>query len=133
MKHFDAPARFGINAMELLINEMMNLGADRCRLLAKAFGGGHVLPGITNKNSPGKKISSFVTDFLEAESICLSAFDLGGNHGRHVLFHTDTGAAFVKKIPLLRFQGICRSEEKAVGKFREEMDKPGQITLFNNI
>ena len=26
MKHFDAPARFGINAMELLINGMMNLG-----------------------------------------------------------------------------------------------------------
>ena len=37
---YDYNARYGINAMELLINEMVGLGAVRSRLIAKVFGGG---------------------------------------------------------------------------------------------
>src|SRR5262245_42002874 len=37
------PTRYGINAMEILINEIMRLGGDRRRLQAKAFGGAAVL------------------------------------------------------------------------------------------
>ena len=35
--------RYGIHAMELLINDMMKLGAQRARLQAKVFGGGAIL------------------------------------------------------------------------------------------
>lgn len=35
-----ASARFGVYAMELLINDMIRIGADRTRLVAKVFGGG---------------------------------------------------------------------------------------------
>src|SRR5580658_1868975 len=38
-----ASARYGIHAMELLINDCMKVGADRAKLEAKVFGGGHVL------------------------------------------------------------------------------------------
>ncbi len=130
LKHFDAPARFGINAMELLINEMMKLGAGRHRLLAKAFGGGHVLHGIDDENGPGRKISDFVTEFLQAESIRLAACDLGGNHGRHVHFETDTGDAWVKKIPKVHIQNIRQKEQKAFRQIRKKIEKPGNITLF---
>jgi len=34
-----ASARFGVYAMEVLINEMIHLGADRRRMVAKVFGG----------------------------------------------------------------------------------------------
>ena len=37
--------RYGINAMELLINEMYKLGARRSCLKAKAFGGGNLFKG----------------------------------------------------------------------------------------
>ncbi|MGH7767165.1 MAG: chemotaxis protein CheD, partial [Candidatus Binatia bacterium] len=39
----DQPTRYGINAMEVLINEIMKLGGERRRLRAKVFGAGHVL------------------------------------------------------------------------------------------
>ena len=35
--------RYGIHAMELLINEMLKQGAQRSNLKAKVFGGGDVL------------------------------------------------------------------------------------------
>src|SRR5687767_7179011 len=52
MNHFMLPegadadnptsARYGVNAMELLISEIMKLGGTRKRFQAKIFGGGHV-------------------------------------------------------------------------------------------
>lgn len=81
LKQFDAPARFGINAMELLINKMLMLGADRQRFLAKAFGGAHVLPGIASENNPGRKISEFVKTFLINEFIPLTSCSLGEIRG----------------------------------------------------
>lgn len=36
--------RYGVNAMELLINKMLNTGAEKKHLRAKAFGGGSLLP-----------------------------------------------------------------------------------------
>ena len=38
--------RYGIHAMELLINAMLKAGADRANLQAKAFGGGNVLQNL---------------------------------------------------------------------------------------
>jgi chemotaxis protein CheD len=50
----DDSARFGINAMELLINEMVGLGAIRSRLVAKVFGGGNIL-GLSPEYQQGIK------------------------------------------------------------------------------
>ena len=50
MRHFDVSARYGINAMELLINKMMQLGGSRNRFLAKVFGGAHLFPAISKEN-----------------------------------------------------------------------------------
>ena len=40
LKVFNDSARYGINAMELLINKMLSLDARRRSLRAKVFGGG---------------------------------------------------------------------------------------------
>lgn len=55
LKDFSDSTRYGINAMELLINMIMNLGGNRNRLVAKAFGGGNILAGISEENGPGQK------------------------------------------------------------------------------
>ena len=47
-----AGERYGDTAMEVLINEMIRLGADRRRMVAKVFGGGRVLQGFGNLNEP---------------------------------------------------------------------------------
>ena len=132
LKHFDAPARFGINAMELLINKIMTLGADRRRLIAKAFGGAHILPCISDENNTGRKNSDFVMAFLKNESIPLTSYRLGGNHGCHVHFHTNTGMVFVKKIPSAQIPTLCAHERKTLGRIRKTVKKPGTITIFKN-
>ena len=42
----NSSGRYGSFAMELLINEMMKMGAQRSSMEAKVFGGGQVISGI---------------------------------------------------------------------------------------
>ena len=78
--------RYGINAMELVINEMLKLGAKRENLHAKAFGGSTLLPS-TNRSDKficvGEVNCRFIVEFLKNDGIpliwvetreCLSVF-----------------------------------------------------------
>jgi len=132
LNHFDVSARYGVNAMELLINRMMKLGAKRNSLQAKVFGGAHVLPSISRENGVGDKISAFVIEFLQMENIRLINSDIGGSDSRKVFFYTDTGDAYVKKLPSLQLQKIARKEKKASRRVKDIASKPGDITLFED-
>lgn len=93
----DKNPRCGIHAMELLINELMKIGADRKKLVAKAFGGASVLEGI-KLLSIGNENAKFVREFLATEKIPLVAERLGGTHAVHLYFRTDTGRATVHTV-----------------------------------
>ncbi len=93
--------RYGIHAMELLINEMLKQGAKKHRLQAKAFGGGNVLK--TSKDTPnflcvGSVNTRFIQEFLENEKIPLVASNLGGDLGRVIHFFSSDYSVLVKKI-----------------------------------
>ena len=130
MKHFDDVARYGVNAMELLINKMLILGAKRGRMVAKAFGGGHIIPAISEKNGIGQQNIAFTLDFLGKEGIRLISQDLGGKDSRKVSFQTDTGVVFLKRIPSVRFECIEKEEKKRLGIVREEVKIAGDVDLF---
>jgi chemotaxis protein methyltransferase CheR len=107
MNHFMLPfhtrdtavsARYGVHAMELLINEIMKLGGDRRRLLAKVFGGADVLHIRTPGMSIGRRNVDFIHQFLATERIPIAAKRLGGDSPLRVHFMTDTGVAFVKAL-----------------------------------
>ena len=112
MVPFDDSARYGINAMELLINKILNLGGKRCTIIAKAFGGGHILPAISRGNGVGRRNAKFVIDFLDNEGIRIVSCDLGGRESRKIYFHTDTGEVLVKRIRHNCFEKIAREEKK---------------------
>lgn len=108
MNHFMLPfhtsdptvsARYGIHAMELLINEIMKLGGDRRRLQAKVFGGSSVLRFEDSPWNVAQRNCQFVRDFLHTEKIPIVAQRLGGNQPLRVYFMTDTGKALVKVLP----------------------------------
>jgi len=90
--------KYSENAMECLLREILDLGGNRRHLVAKAFGGAHVIPVMYHGFSVGNKIISFVEDFLKRERIIVIAKDLGGIYTRKVCFYTDSGKAFVKRI-----------------------------------
>ncbi len=94
---FGAPARYGSNAMELLINEMLKSGASRHRLEAKLFGGGHIQTMITS-SSVGQRNANFARQYLAAENIKILSEDLYGFSARKVYFFTDTGVVKVKRL-----------------------------------
>jgi chemotaxis receptor (MCP) glutamine deamidase CheD len=92
-----ASARYGVNAMELLINELIRLGARRSRLEAKVFGGGNVLVSITSIDV-GEMNAGFVSSFLREEAIPVVASDLRGTAPRQVRYEPKSGRAFVRPL-----------------------------------
>ncbi len=126
---FDDSARYGINAMEQLINEIVNLGGVRSRFQAKVFGGGHLL-GLSEKNRPGPKNVQFVLDFLKMEKIKLAGHNTGGPYSRKLYFHTDTFEAFLKKTEAKGSDQFMEKEAMQIKKVKSIATAPGEITLF---
>lgn len=77
--------RFGIHAMELLINEMLKKGAVRKELKAKVFGGANMLISSNAEGStvPQKNVE-FAMRFLEKERIPVVNSDVGGTTARKI-------------------------------------------------
>jgi len=93
----DASGRYGSYAMELLINEMMKLGARRETLQAKIFGGGQVMANFTTMNV-GERNTRFVQDYLATERIPIVSEDVLDIYPRKVVFFPVTGKAMVKRL-----------------------------------
>lgn len=130
MLHFDSAARYGVNAMELLINRIMAIGGNRFQLVAKVFGGAHLLPSISIENGVGKKNAEFVVAFLKMEKIRITGCDVGGYESRKIYFHTDTGDVFLKRISSSFYSKINQREMKMMNKIQKQVQKPTNITLF---
>ncbi|MGA2447063.1 MAG: CheR family methyltransferase [Polyangiaceae bacterium] len=91
------PARFGFAAMELLIEGLLQNGAQRDRLRAKVFGASHVLAG--NYQDISAINIAFIREYMEAAELPILAEKLGQNGALQIVFETDTGRAFVRELP----------------------------------
>ncbi len=105
--------RYGIYAMELLINDMMRLGAKRKNLRAKAFGGATIVSQsqeVGNFYCVGQVNSKFIREFLENERIPLVAESLGGELGRVIHFSNGDFVVNVRKIRQDRSKALARRD-----------------------
>lgn len=104
----------GINAMELLINDVLKLGARRNRLRAKAFGGARMIAGLSDI---GKVNINFTLDFLETEGIHCEQHSLGGETARHIMFWPTSGRALqkIRRDEVLLDEHIVQQEEHGNG------------------
>lgn len=125
----DEPARYGSHAMELLINELLKLGARRDRLEAKVFGGGNVLQGFT-QSPVGTRNAEFIRRYLGAERVRIVAEDLGGIHPRKVGFFPVDGRAFVKRLPHAHDAQVRDVETRYVERLRKD-PVAGTVELFS--
>lgn len=99
--HISEAGRYGIHAMELLINDMMARGAQRQHLRAKIFGGATILFGESRESNfqcVGQVNCKFIREFLTNERIPVDAEDLGGNFGRVIHFSNFDFAVHCRKI-----------------------------------
>ena len=120
-------ARYGIHAMELLINGIMKKGARRENLKAKVFGGAKM---SANLSDIGASNADFVQRFLRDESIPVISSSVGGTSARRVRFHPTTGAAQQTQVKDDRRLGeVERAAAKPVPPPPQAADA-GAVTLF---
>jgi chemotaxis protein CheD len=91
--------RFGNTAISELLSRMLALGSRRTDLCAKIFGGASTLAqsrfGVP---SLGAKNVDVARHILGVEGIPILAQDVGGFAGRKVVFRTDEGHVWVKRL-----------------------------------
>ncbi|MEJ1993331.1 MAG: chemotaxis protein CheD [Maritimibacter sp.] len=108
----------GVNGMELLINGLLRLGADRRSLKAKVFGGAKMIQGLSDE---GTRNGEFVIEFLAREEIEYLGGDLGGTRARRIEFWPGSGRARMKYVE----QAVPVKEVKPPKK-----DDSGDLELF---
>ncbi|HUK25766.1 MAG TPA: chemotaxis protein CheD [Terriglobales bacterium] len=124
--------RYGVHAMELLINRIMKLGGRKEALHAKLFGGARMLglsPGMIDIPEMN---CSFTLKFLATEGITVEAFRLGGTQAMSVIFETATGKALVRCVPRTQDNKLMADEEAYETRiYRASHRKhPGGVSLF---
>ncbi len=87
--------RYGVYAMEVLINAMLSMGAARHRLKARIFGGATMRQGF--RDIGGTNIG-FARNFLRNERIALVGEDVGGSSARRVEFRPAVGLARCRSV-----------------------------------
>ena len=88
-------ARYGIHAMKLLLEHVMQLGGGRASLEAKVFGAGRVMEGMSDV---GRQNADFALRYLKEQKIRIAAVDVGDVFPRKIYFSPATGQVFVKRI-----------------------------------
>ncbi len=121
-------ARYGTYAMEILINQLLKMGAKRSNLEAKVFGGGAVLRGFTVSNV-GERNAEFVLRFLGLEKIPVVAKDLLDIYPRKVYFFPNTGLVRVKRLKNVHNDTIVDRETEYKTRLQHS-DLAGDVELF---
>jgi len=125
----DGSGRYGSFAMELLINEMLKLGARRETMQAKIFGGGQVMAGFTTMNV-GERNTQFVQDYLATERIPIVSQDVLDIHPRKVCFFPVTGKALVKRLAHSHPETLVVEERRGNAATVAKSNAGGSVDLF---
>jgi len=125
----DGSGRYGSYAMELLINEMIKLGARRETMQAKVFGGGAVMAGFTTMNV-GERNTRFVLDYLATERIPVVSQDVLDIHPRKVCFFPVTGKALVKRLAHSHPESLVAEERRGNAALVAKSNAGGSVDLF---
>lgn len=119
-------ARYGMFAMESLINGILKAGGRKDRLEFKVFGGGNV---INNSARIGSKNAQFIRDFLKREGFKITSEDLEGDQPRRIHYYPDTGKVMMRKLNRKEDMLVVEEETRYT---RQISSKPveGDIDLF---
>jgi chemotaxis protein CheD len=123
-------AKYGMFAMEMLINDLLKMGVRKAALKAKVFGGASVLR--LSAGSPARIPQSnidFALEYLREEGIPVAASDVGGREPRKIFFYARTGKVLLKRIAPSMEVLVEREESRYYASLSEKKPE-GPITLF---
>lgn len=119
-------ARYGVFAMESLINGILKAGGRKERLEVKVFGGGNV---IKNSAKIGSKNALFIREFLAREGYHVFTSDLEGEYPRRIHYFADTGRVLMRKLRRKDDLAVV-AEEKKYATTIASAPVEGAIDLF---
>ena len=95
--------RYGDVAVSVLLQKLLEAGADRGQLRAKVFGGGCLFDSMRESASKkeqhlGSRNVEVALDMLMKARIPVISSDVGTYRGQRVVFHTDSGESLVKSL-----------------------------------
>ena len=122
----DGSTRYGLFAMESLVNEILKRGSLKKNLRAKLFGGGQI---IENMSDIGQKNIRFARKFLFSEAIPLESHDLGLSFPRKVNFFPFSGKVMVKRLQSLHNNTIEMREQRYMLALNTQ-PVTGEVELF---
>jgi chemotaxis protein CheD len=93
----DRTARYGITAINSLIDVLEKNGASKKNFISKIFGGGHVLGTDTGINAIPDDNIRLARIMMEMEDIPIVSSDVGENYTRKLLMDVKTGKVFLRK------------------------------------
>lgn len=118
--------RYGNYAMEHLINTILSHGGRRKNLEIKVFGGGKIIPALTDV---GMKNIDFVLSYIDQEGLKLLSQDLGDIYPRKVIYFPKTGKVGMKKIQDLHNDTIAQRERQYFNSLKNAPVE-GNVELF---
>jgi len=117
-------ARYGVYALECLVNQVLEGRGRRGDLEAKVFGGGRVIDG---GGDIGKGNIDLVRKFFATENIPIEAEDLGDTFARRIRYWPKSGRAQVQRIPMARAADVVKTERRAASTI---IPMAGTVELF---
>ena len=129
---FSEDGRYGINAMEKMVNDMMKLSSRRENMEAKVFGGGQVMD--YKLTSVAQLNIEFALAYLDMEEIPVVSQDVGGNYGRKILLFPDSFSVFMKRISYQKnLEEAVAREKTFLNSIREQpQEREQQFDNFSS-
>ena len=132
--HVTEAGRYGIQAMELLINDMMSKGTNRRLLRAKIFGGASLMNRELEQGNffcVGQVNCKFICQYLESEDIPIDAADLGGDFGRVIHFSNGDFSVHRRKISSGRSRQLALRDRTCWQRsIEQQQSAPAQIDIW---
>lgn len=122
--------RYGLYAMEILLNNLMKLGSYKGNLKAKVFGGSNMFYTKDHRGGIGSMNSEFALKFLQNEGIPVISSDTGGHFGRKILYFPKEGRILLKKLESTRKIKHISKDEKKFGETLSKKNGTEDIILF---
>ncbi|HMB20097.1 MAG TPA: chemotaxis protein CheD [Spirochaetota bacterium] len=107
----DRSAKYGITAINTLIDEMVKKGAHRKDIVAKIFGGGSVLEYEKRTNTIPMDNIRLARIMLEMEDIPIIQSDVGGKYTRKLLLDVLSGKVYCRRTTNKKIMEKVKKEE----------------------
>jgi chemotaxis protein CheD len=96
-----ASPRYGNVAVSILLQRLLEAGADRGQLRAKVFGGGCLFdsmrePSVNREQHLGNRNVEMALEMLTKAQIPVVSTAVGVDRGQRIVFRTDTGDALIR-------------------------------------